>query len=42
MPLSNAYVGNEKKVAEFAASIIALIGRDPKQPINIVDRFGRT
>jgi hypothetical protein len=42
LPLSNAYVGNQKKVAEFAASIIALIGRDPTQPINVVDQFGQT
>jgi hypothetical protein len=42
LPLSNAYVGNQKKVAEFATSIIALIGRDPTQPINVVDQSGRT
>jgi hypothetical protein len=27
LPLSNAYTGNKKKVAEFAASITQLIGR---------------
>jgi hypothetical protein len=30
MPLSNAYIGNKKQVADFAASITQLIGREPQ------------